>query len=218
MTPVREGKWLLNPIERSGEILFGLIMTLTFTCSISIANTRIAEVNNNLLAGAIGCNVAWGIVDAVMFLIGVLIQRNRNKMILDFVRKSSRTEEAIKHISDTLPPIVATYIKPETLEKIRSEIANMPDVAKVNLTIKDIRKAISLFFLVAASALPVVAPFIFIDDTAIALRVSNSIAILMMFLCGWSLASYVGINKWLMSSALVIFGVILVVVTIVLGG
>jgi hypothetical protein len=56
-------KALLNPLDRAAEVLLGLIMALTFTCSISIANTGGTEIRH-LLITAIRCNLAWGLVDA----------------------------------------------------------------------------------------------------------------------------------------------------------
>ena len=53
---------VLDPIERISEILFGLIMALTFTGTLSAASAGRAEVREMLL-GAIGCNLAWGLVD-----------------------------------------------------------------------------------------------------------------------------------------------------------
>ena len=58
---------MLSPVERHGEILFGLIMALSFTCTLSVAESGRAEVRTMLFA-ALGCNLAWGIVDAVMYL------------------------------------------------------------------------------------------------------------------------------------------------------
>jgi hypothetical protein len=58
---------LLDPVERAAEILFGLIMVLTFTSSISVASEGDADVRT-VMAGAIGCNLAWGLVDATMYL------------------------------------------------------------------------------------------------------------------------------------------------------
>src|SRR5687768_17023231 len=80
MEGVTRKESLLNPMDRAAEIMFGLIMTLTFTCSISIANTHRVEIRP-LLIGAIGCNLAWGLVDATMYLVGVLAQKNKNKII-----------------------------------------------------------------------------------------------------------------------------------------
>ena len=48
---------VLDPISRVSEILFGLIMALTFTGTISAASAGREEVRT-LLVGAIGCNIA----------------------------------------------------------------------------------------------------------------------------------------------------------------
>ena len=53
---------VLSPIERVSEVLFGLIMVLTFTGSLSAAESGRAEVRT-MLIGALGCNIAWGLID-----------------------------------------------------------------------------------------------------------------------------------------------------------
>ena len=53
-----------------------------FTIEISIANTKLTE-NRELLVGAIRCNTAWDLVDAAMYLIGILAHRNKYKLIFD---------------------------------------------------------------------------------------------------------------------------------------
>ena len=50
---------ILDPMDRISEVLFGLIMALTFTCTLGVAA---AEVRT-MLIGALGCNLAWGIID-----------------------------------------------------------------------------------------------------------------------------------------------------------
>jgi len=218
MGDIVNSKRVLNPLDRAEEILFGLIMALTFTCSISIAHSKVAEVRH-LLIGAIGCNLAWGITGATMYLIGVLAQRNRNKAIFDYVQKSSDTEKANAFISENLPPVIASVINREEFDNLRQRLVRLPDqLGKKKLTGDDIRKAIAIFLLNTISTLPLIIPFIFIKDTSVALRTSNLVAIVMMFVCGWSVARYVGSNKWIMSMAMVIIGIILVAVTIALGG
>ena len=216
---VRPGKSkrLLTPTERAAEILFGLIMALTFTCSISIANARHLEIRQ-LLIGAVGCNLAWGIVDAIMYLIGVLAQKSRNKTIFDLIQRAEK-DRASKYIADTLPPIVSAVILPEELDRIRIELTHLPDTnGHIHLTVRDILKAVAIFLLVFLSTFSVAIPFLFIHNPILALRVSNLVAIIMMFLCGWSVARYVGFSKWLMGIAMVVIGLFLVFVTIALGG
>jgi hypothetical protein len=52
-------KAVLDPMERISEVLFGLIMVLTFTSSLSIASADRASTRSMLIA-ALGCNLAWG--------------------------------------------------------------------------------------------------------------------------------------------------------------
>jgi len=65
---------VLDPVERLSEVLFGLIMVLSFTCSMSAATAGHEEVRT-VVIGAIGCNIAWGLVDAVMYLLAILFER-----------------------------------------------------------------------------------------------------------------------------------------------
>jgi hypothetical protein len=49
---------VLAPIDRVSEVLFGLIMVLTFTGSLSVAEAGRDDVRT-MLIGALGCNLAW---------------------------------------------------------------------------------------------------------------------------------------------------------------
>jgi hypothetical protein len=212
-----KSKRLLTPPERVAEILFGLIMTLTFTCSTSIADTGRMEIRQ-LLIGALSCNLAWGIVDGIMYLTDVLVQKNRDKRIFDAV-KHSRAAVARKWLADSLPPIVSSVMQPKELDQIRQKLADLPFAAtRPRLTIHDILKSVGILFLVFLSTFPVAVPFIFIHDSRLSLRVSNLVALVLMFFCGWTVARYAGINKWLTGLALVLIGGLLVVVTLLLGG
>jgi VIT1/CCC1 family predicted Fe2+/Mn2+ transporter len=213
-----KSKVLLNPLDRAAEILFGLIMTLSFTCSIGIATRGPAEVRQ-LLIGAIGCNLAWGIVDAAMYLIGVLARKSRSKTIFNAVQNPSQTDEAKSYISEELPSVIVSAIGAEGLEQLRNKLTGIPNTSvDVRLKLLDVKEAIAIFFLIFISTFPVVIPFVVIDDTQIALRVSNLVAIVMMFFCGWQVARYVGYNKWKMSITVTLIGIMLVAVTIALGG
>src|SRR5512137_3180012 len=72
-----ESKRLLDPIDRISEILFGLLMAVTIVGSLSIATAGRDEVRTVLIA-ALGCNLAWGLVDAVMYLVRRLTEKTRN--------------------------------------------------------------------------------------------------------------------------------------------
>jgi len=71
----RQGR-LLDPLDRVSEILFGLIMAVTIVGSLSIATAGHTEVRA-VLIGALGCNIAWGLVDAVMYVLRGMAERAR---------------------------------------------------------------------------------------------------------------------------------------------
>ena len=209
---------ILNPVDRISEILFGLIMTLTFTCTISITQTDRMEIREVLFA-AVGCNIAWGLVDAIIFILTSLAEKRRSIIILDYVRNTNNEERAKQFIADALPPIVASVLDSEHLEYIRKALSKVPaSSSHVGVTLTDVKMATGIFLLVFLSTFPIAAPFIIIRNVQLAFHVSNLVAVVLMFISGWLLARYSGYNKWLMSIALTFIGIILVVLTIILGG
>ena len=215
--PVEKKGWI-DTEDRISEILFGLIMALTFTCTISIAESDKATVNE-MLIGALGCNTAWGLVDAVLYVLMSKTVQERGFTILNFVRRSNNTSKAHQFIADALPPVIANVLQPDEVEKIRQRILQLPESTVTRKQrFRDYKIAIGIFFLVLLSTFPVAAPFIFIDDLQTALRISNVVAILMMFFCGWGLGKYAGRNRIFMGIIMSILGIVLVLVTIALGG
>src|ERR1700743_2073175 len=98
----KSSRRVLDPVERTSEILFGVIMVLTFTCSLRVARTNRAEVRSMLL-GALGCNLAWGIIDALMYLIASISERGHNIKILRQIHGATDPAEANQIIADALP-------------------------------------------------------------------------------------------------------------------
>ena len=51
---------VLDPIERVSEVIFGLLMAMTFIGSLSVATAGREEVRTMMIT-ALGCNLAWGL-------------------------------------------------------------------------------------------------------------------------------------------------------------
>ena len=217
LEPVIDGR-LLNPIERISEILFGLIMALSFTCAISVVEADRVEVKE-MLIGALGCNLAWGIIDAVMYLINTLSQRGRDLAILNFVRKSQEPEKARRWLAETLSPELSGIINDERLEQIRKDVvAGSSGFKRPGISWTDLKSALGIFLLVFISTIPVTIPFAIIENARTALRISNAVAITLLFLGGWILAIYAGYKKFRTGFILALIGAMMVFVTIELGG
>src|SRR5881227_1265866 len=99
----RASKRVLEPIDRVSEVLFGLIMVLTFTGSISVMEAGREDVRT-MLIGAIGCNLAWGLIDAIMYLMACLSEQALKIRTVLAVRKATLPEQAHQIIIGALPP------------------------------------------------------------------------------------------------------------------
>jgi VIT1/CCC1 family predicted Fe2+/Mn2+ transporter len=207
----------LSPVDRVSGVVFGLIMALTFTGALSAATADRDEVRS-MLIGALGCNTAWGLVDAVMYLLAIAAERGRNLAIMKEVRTRSNAVRARALILDALPPAVASIMEPADVDAIRNRLKRLPLPARAGLTAGDFRGALGVFLLVFLATLPVALPFAFIDHTHRALRVSNGIALLMLFAGGFYLGRHGGRHPWWSGLVMLTLGAGLVLATIALGG
>jgi VIT1/CCC1 family predicted Fe2+/Mn2+ transporter len=221
--PASARRWL-EPIDRVSEGLFGLIMVLTFTCAMSAAEAGREDVRG-MLIGAIGCNLAWGIIDAVMYLMGCLSERGEGIMTLAALRRAGGAargaEEGQRIIADALPPVIASAFEPEELERARQRLLALPEPAPrkgARLGKEDWLGAIAVFLWVFLITFPVVIPFLFMSDAMRALRVSNIIAIALLFLTGYAFGRAAGLRPWVTGIVMVIIGCVLVAVAMALGG
>jgi VIT1/CCC1 family predicted Fe2+/Mn2+ transporter len=211
-------KRVLDPVERLSEVLFGLIMVLSFTGSISAASDGHEEVRT-VLIGAIGCNLAWGLVDAVMYLMAILIGRARGLRVVRAVRAVPEAERGRALIADELPEAIGQLVDTEEIESMRRRLLALEELpARPSLTKRDWTGALAVFLLVFLSTFPVVLPFLFFSPLHWAMRASNSVAILMLYVAGHQLAKHAGLRPVRTGFAMVAVGLVLVALTIALGG
>ena len=218
MRGIGSSKRVLDPIDRVSEILFGLIMVLTLTGSLSVAEAGRADVREMLL-GALGCNLIWGVIDGIFYLMGCLAERGRGLMTFLAVRKATDPATAQQLIAGTLPPLVASVLQPAELESLRVRLTALPEPPKrARLPKEDWLGAVGVFLLVFLSTLPVVIPFTFMKDVNFALRISNAVAIVILFAMGYTFGQLTGRRPMWAGIVMVVFGAILVSATIALGG
>ncbi len=214
----KSSKRVLEPHDRISEVLFGLIMVLTFTGSLSVAEAGREDVRT-MLIGALGCNIAWGVIDGVLYLMGCLAEKGRKLLMFQSLLKTTEPQKAQRLVADALPPLIASVLQPAELDSIGQRLKGIPEPsspARLNKT--DWLGALAVFFLVFLSTFPVAIPFIFIHNARLAMRISNLIAVIMLFLTGFAYGRIVGRSPKLFGIAMVVLGAILVGLTIALGG
>jgi hypothetical protein len=209
---------VLDPMERISETLFGLIMVLTFICSLGVATG--ANVNiQTMLIGALGCNLAWGIVDGGLYLLGRINSRGDKLLTLQAVRRAPDPETARRVLADALPPELAALLPAEQLESMRQRLQQLPEPPHgPRLTKRDWTGALGLCLLSFLSTFPVVIPFLLLSEARVALRVSYAVAIGMLFGCGYVFGIRSGLRPWAAGLAMVAVGGALVGIAVALGG
>jgi hypothetical protein len=209
---------VLDPMERISETLFGLIMALTFICSLGVATAGDIKIQT-MLIGALGCNLAWGIVDGGLYLLARINDQGRNILTLRAIRQAPDPKTARRVIADALPPELASVLPPEQLELMRQKLRQLPEPSeRPRLTKRDWTGALGLCLLSFLSTFPVVIPFIFLSDAKFALRVSYAVAIVMLFCCGYAFGHLSGLRPWVAGLSMVAVGSALVSVAVALGG
>jgi VIT1/CCC1 family predicted Fe2+/Mn2+ transporter len=208
----------LDPVYRASEVIFGLLMAMSFIGSISVATDGREEVRTLLIA-ALGCNLAWGLVDAVMHLVATKTQKRRNHVLIEKLRGNADPAEGRAWLADELPAPLVASIGADGLEQLRQQmrVAPLPDT-RPRITGRDIGDAVIVFLLVVLSTFPLVVPFMIVDDTARALLFSRLVALVTLFIAGATLARYSSGNVWLNGLAMAAIGAVLMAAIMALGG
>ena len=211
-------KRFLDPMERISEILFGLVMVLTITCSFSVGGAGLTEVHQ-MLIGALGCNVAWGIIDAFLYWLACFHLRGQEIKALRAVREAKSPFEAHRVIADALPPVLAAVTTPTEFEEFRRRLQQLPEPPqRPHLTKDEWLAGVGVFLLVVVATLPVVLPFLLVHDPRRALRISNGIALLLLFLTGYLYGYHTGYRPLMSGLIMIVIGGAMVGMTIALGG
>lgn len=220
-----ERSWVarsLDPGERLGEILFGLVMVLTFTLTSGLSVAEGPEGVRQLLAAAIGCNVAWGIIDGVFHVMGGLFHRGRRQRIARAIRASSDESAAAAVVASELDATLEDVTSPEERRRLYRDIVHVvrrTEPRKVGITRDDLWGALASFWLVVLSTIPAAIPFlVFRDQPRFALRVSNALLVVLIFFVGFRWARFTGGSGWKTGGALAAMAVVLVAVAVALGG
>jgi hypothetical protein len=212
-------KNVLKPMERISEILFGLIMVLTFTGSLEVATAGQVGVRSMFLLGALGCNLAWAVIDGCMYMIARLHERGRRLMVLRTVRDASNLGLAQELIAEALPLLIASLFQREQLELLRGKLQQLPEPPTYVLPQRsDWIGAVAVCVLIFVSMVPVLIPFIFIANVTFALRTSNAVAVTMMFFLGYAFGHYAGFRPSRVGFSMVLVSLTLVALSIALSG
>jgi VIT1/CCC1 family predicted Fe2+/Mn2+ transporter len=211
----------LDPGESLGEVLFGLIMTLTFTLAAGLMVQEGPDAVRELLIATIGCNISWGIIDGALHVSGQVFERGRLARLGQLIRGADTEGKAAAIVEQELESLIGDTGDAADRADLHQRIARHVRGSRLRpsgVTRADLYGALASFWLVFFASIPAALPFLFIDEARTALRVSNGILIFLLFLAGYRWARYTTLRPWATGLTLAVAGVGLVAITIALGG
>ena len=209
---------MLTPYDRASEVLFGLIMALTLTGALNVTEAT-AQETRTLFLSTLSCNVAWGFVDAVMYVMNQVLGRGRSLLLDRAVRQGGTPSELRALLSEVVPGPLADDLTADGLDALRRRVIAHPDLhAPARIQGEDLLGALGVFLLVVASTFPVALPYLLISDLGVAKGVSRGLALVLLFGAGHAVGRYSGVRPMWTGLAMLLIGAVLVVIVMALGG
>jgi hypothetical protein len=205
-----------------GEALFGLIMTLTFTLGADLViQDQGREGARQMLLGILGCNLAWGLIDGVLYVLGCAFERGRLHRIGYEVHTAPsplRARQLVAaELDELLMPLTDARQRDSLYAAIVQRVKRVP-ITPQPVTRKDLLGGLESGLLVFACSFPAVLPFLLFDEPRFALRVSNAILLALLYYVGYRHALHTLAKPWIAGLVFLVAGLLLVAAAIQLGG
>jgi hypothetical protein len=220
---------LIDPIDWLSETTFSILIFLTFTLAywmigfsgVPKETITPAEVNE-LLIGALGAVVAWGLIDGIMYALFAVFERGERHRLLDDVQAARTNDEALEIIADDMDYLLEPIVGEEDRQALYGNILvqlQKSTPRKVGLKREDLTVALAHVLVAILAVIPSTIPFVVLrDNVALALRISIILSFVMLFIAGFRWGSYTGASPWKTGLLLMSVAVALVVVALLLGG
>jgi len=212
----------LDPGETLGEVLGGFIMALTFTLGARLLTASGQLEARDLVVAIVGCNIAWGVIDATLFVLNNLFYRSRHARFFRSLKDMRGEAEALAAVEEEFglddEPLAVDPEDRTRLYRSFLALSARAKPARKGLRRQDFVAAIIVFALVSATAVPGVIPLLLLADSNLALYVSNGVLILLLFVVGYWWGRYTDAPSWRVGLTAMLIGVFMVLVAVALGG
>jgi VIT1/CCC1 family predicted Fe2+/Mn2+ transporter len=211
----------LDPEEMLAEVVAGLVMVLTFTLVAGWLARGGDGGPKAFVMAAIGCNVAWGAIDAVLYLLGRKTLRSYRRRFLRRVQLAKDEDAAQAAVRHEWEPILSEVTREEDRERLYSAMRQLALNARppsAELRRDDFEGALAIFVLVCATAAPAILPFLIFPNDWLTLRISNFLLIALLFEAGRRWGKVIDESPSATGVRLVALGLALVGLASALGG
>lgn len=220
---------LLDPIDRLSESIFSILILLTFTLAFRIIKLG-ADPNqplpstyiNELLIGAAGATLAWGIIDGIMYALMALFERGERHRLLRQLQAATSEEEGVQVVADELDHILEPITGEQQRRALYQDVVDHlrdGQPQPVGLTREDVAGGFGSVLVAVIAVLPSFAPLLILyNNPALAIRVSNVVSFVVLFIFGYQWGKYTGASPWKTGLLLASIAAVMVLIAIPLGG
>lgn len=219
---------LLDPLDRYVEAIYTVLIILTFTLAVTVTeanmpNSVVSGLVEQLFWACFGCAIAWGLIDGAMYVLASTASRGEDLRLVRRVRDAASESEGVAVIADHLDESLSLVADEGERQQLYAgfyrRLQDAPLPVEAGFKREDLAGALGIFLVALGAALPVVLPLlIFSANPYMAVRLSNLVACVMLFLLGYRWARYAGGKPLKTGLFLVLLGLAMVLVAIPLGG
>lgn len=220
---------LLDPIDRLAETIYSVLILLTFTLAFRIFKLGGAPdpsdpgvAMTELFVAALGATVAWGLIDGLMHVLLEIFQRGERHRLLQLIQTAESERAGVAVIAEeldyVLEPIADESDRTALYHSVFARLqASQP--RPVGIKRSDLAGALGCVIVSVLAVLPSLLPLILIrSDPNLAIRVSNSVSFVVLFIAGYRWGQYTGADPLRTGLLLVVVAVLMVAIAIPLGG
>lgn len=218
---------LLDPIDTLSEVIFSVLILLTFTLAFRIfiigdGQPVTNEYVKDLVWAALGAAIAWGIIDGIMYALFQVLGRSERHRLLWHIQAAHTADEAVSAIADEfdymMEPITGEEQRRTLYEDILDHLRTSQPRA-VGLKREDLTGGLASVLIAILAVMPSFLPlFIFPSNYPLAIRLSNIVSFIVLFAAGYEWGRYTGMSRWRTGLLVMGVGALLVAVAIPLGG
>jgi VIT1/CCC1 family predicted Fe2+/Mn2+ transporter len=203
------------------EVIYGVIIAMTFTSVLRETPGVLDVVMYRVALTALFCCIAWGLADGLFyFWERSYIIRQENRIIE--LSKSAENGPAVSLVGEQLDDTILRNIPGEQRTQLYQKLVQFLSgvSAREKLSMRDSGTIIGGTFIRSACAgLVVVTPFFLIHDVELALKISNLLGILLLFLVGYVRSLDKDLYPRVVSGiGTSLVGIVITSITVVLGG
>ncbi len=220
---------LLDPIDRLSETVYTVLIALVFTLAYRIFKFG-GETGPDFYSGyslelffaILGAAMAWGIIDGIMYALMEVFQRSERHRLLAEIQTADTHETGLEIIADELDFILEPITGDDQRQALYVDILNHLRAGQpqaIGLQREDVYGALGSVLVAVVAITPSLLPFLLLpQNTALAIRISNMISFVVLFAAGYSWGRHAGTSPWKTGLLLVVFGLLMVLIAIPLGG